>query len=421
MHSISSRRWLHARKGLVTLFLLLSLLPSPTVAQESGPTLLLRPHCEPQKDTGSPFGPLPDNPIFINIGSGRCHLFPTINPLTRETPVLDVGETLDMDLIIQNSPHQEINRVRAWIAYDPTIFEGTTLSLSSAFPLPFPGEADFSQEEGYIKIHASTDTGGRTDDTMVVARIQMRILSTPNSSTTLSFYDAGPLPENHTTIVRGSGLLEQNVLNPSSLGQLQVRLQRETPEEGPAAPPTVPPSSAPPTPLPPPLPLPPPANQPTEIFTLLQVQNLRATTEGSSVFLAWDPLPSSQLIGYNLYYGTVSGEYVQRRSMDSAMTSATLRSLPQNSQYFFAIRGVSDAQTETAFSQEVAMTVGSPDSSSAPLHGNIIERERTISRHARTLAGSTGTPSLLLIIVLGSACVGTTLAFRRQCIAQTHL
>lgn len=404
-------------------FLLLSLLPSPAVAQENGPTLLLRPHCEQGKNLPSPLGVIPDIPPLINIGSGRCTLFPAVDPLTRETPILDVGETLDMDLIIQNPLHQEIHRVRAWIAYDPIILEGLTVSLSESFPLPSPSEADFSPEEGYVTIHVSTDTGGHTEETLVVARIQMRVISTPNSSTILSFYDAGTLAENHTNIFRGSGLLEQSVLNPSSLGQLQVRLQRETPKERPATPPAN--NGSLPDPVQPspslPIPPPPPADQPTEIFTLLQVQNLRATTEGSSVFLAWDPLPSAQLIGYNLYYGTVSGEYVQRRSMDSAMTSATLRSLPQNSQYFFALRGVSDTQTETAFSQEVAMTVGNPDSSSAPLHGNIVGRERTISRHARTLAGSTGTPSLLLIVVLGSACVGTALACRRQCIAQTHL
>lgn len=406
MQFTSSKPWLPARRILVLPFLLLSLLPSPAVSQENGPTLRLRPHC-----------------------SGQCTLFSTHDPLTQETPIQSTGETLDMDLIIQNPLHQEINRVRAWIAYDPTILEGTTLSLAKSFPLPSPSEADFSQEEGYVKLSVSTDAGGRTEDTIVVARIQMRVISTPSSSTILSFYDAGTLPSNHTNIFRGSGLLEQSVLNPSSLGQLLVRLQTtrhlqadilgEDPANTPLPAPTLPSKSATPTTSSPTFA--PQTDQPSEVFTLLQVQNLRTTTEGSSVFLAWDPLPSSQLIGYNLYYGTISGEYLQRRSMDSASTSMTLRSLPQNNQYFFALRGVSDEQTETAFSQEVTITVGNPGSSSAPLHGSILEREHTIKRPARALAGRTGTPSLFLIVVLGSACVGTALACRRQCIASPHL
>ncbi|MBI2523608.1 fibronectin type III domain-containing protein [Candidatus Peregrinibacteria bacterium] len=393
----SSRRWLPASNILAgPVLLLLFLLPSPMAAQEHGPTMLLRPHCAQDEI----------------LGVSPCALFPTRDPLTQETPLLQNGEALDMDLIIQNPLHQEINRVRAWIAYDPTILEGVTLSLAKSFPLPSPSEADFSQEEGYVKIQVSADAGGRTEDTMVVARIQMRVIATPSASTTLSFYDAGTLPENHTNIFRGSGLLEQSVLNPSSLGQLNVRLQKEVPAETPTdqAPPPPPFPNLPPTSLH-------PVDQPTEVFTLLQVQNLRITTEGSSVFLAWNSLPSSQLIGYNLYYGTVSGEYLQRRSMDSATTSMTLRSLPPNRRYFFAIRGVSDTQTETAFGQEVTITVGNPGSSSAPLRGNITERERTVTHPARALVGRTGTPSLFLMVVLGSACVGTAFACRRQCVA----
>ena len=356
--------------------------------------MVLRPHCAQEEA----------------LGAGPCALFPTRDPLTQETPLVRNGEALDMDLIIQNPLHQEISRVRAWIAYDPTILEGVTLSLAKDFPLPSPSEADFSQEEGYVKIHVSADGGGRTGDAVVIARIQMRVIATPSASTTLSFYDAGTLPENHTNIFRGSGLLEHSVLSPSSLGQLNVRLQKEVPEETPLpSPPATPFTSSPTTA--------PSTDQPSDVFTLLQVRNLRITTEGSSVFLAWDSLPSSRLIGYNLYYGTVSGEYLQRRSMDSATMSMTLRSLPPNRQYFFAIRGVSDTQAETAFSQEVTITVGNPGSSSAPLRGDIAEQERTVKHPARALAGRTGTSSLFLMVVFGSACVGTAFACRRQCIA----
>lgn len=408
--------------------LLLSLLPSLTVAEENGPTLLLRPHCKQQSpNTDSVFGPVPDSTLFIELGPGRCRLFPTLDPLTMETPVVSVGDMLDMDLIVQNPSHQNINRVRAWIAYDPTILEGADLTLTQSLPLPSPGEADFSQNEGYVKIHVSNPAKGPIDDPVVIARIQMRVVSAPSARTTLSFYDAGTSPKNHTALFRGSGLLEQSILNPSTLGQLHVRLEEEAVEEeeegeddneengGESE--DAAPSLPPPTPLPPP----PPPEQPTEIFTLLQVQNLRVTTEGSSVFLAWDPLPSAQLTGYNLYYGTISGQHIQRQSMDSAATSMVLRALPKDKRYFFTIRGFSETQTETAPSPEVTIVVGNPTSSSAPLQGSIVERAQRVERPPHALAGRTGTPSLFLMVLLVSAGVGTAIACRRQYIASAHL
>lgn len=396
----SSTRWLPARATLARLSLsLLFLLPLSARAQgDGGPTLLLRPHC----------------------AEDPCAPFHARDPVTQETPPLVPGALLDMDLILKNPLHQEISRVRAWLAYDPTILEGTQLSLADAFPLPSPGEDDFSPKEGYAKINVSADAGEWTGETAVIARLQMRVLSAPAAGTMLSFSDAGNLPENHTGIFRGAGPLEQGILDPESLGQLLVRLQTEhtnmqaallSPENGgdlpageaPAAPPSAQPAA--------------PAATPSDVFTLLQPQNLRVTTEGSSVFLAWDPLPSSQLIGYNLYYGTVSGKYLQRRSVDSATTSLTLRSLPQNTPYFFAVRGVADARTETAFSQEATVTVGTPASSSSPLRGSIAEQNRPRAHAQRNLAGDTGLPTAITLILLGSAGVGAALACRRQCIA----
>lgn len=390
----SSKPWLPVRVTFARLSLsFLFLLPFTAVAQEDGPLLLLRPHC----------------------AADPCAFFSTRDPITQETPLLAAGETLDMDLVLKNPLRQKISRVRAWLAYDPTILEGALLSLADAFPLPSPGEDVFSSKEGYMKLNVSADAGGRTEETILVARLRMRVLSASSASTTLSFYDAGSLPENHTGIFRGSGPLEQGILDPSSLGQLLVHLRKEGTNMQAALL-----SPADDLPALPPLekPIPPAADKPEGVFTLLQVQNLRVTTEGSSVFLAWDSLPSSRLIGYNLYYGTVSGKYLQRRSMDSATTSLTLRSLPQNSQYFFAIRGVADAQTETAFSQEATVIVGKPGSSNAPLRGSIAEQSRP--RAQRDLAGHTGTPSILLLILLGSSGVGTALACRRQCIASRH-
>ena len=157
-------------------------------------------------------------------------------------------------------------------------------------------------------------------------------------------------------------------------------------------------------------------------FSLLQVQNLSATTEGSSLYIAWDPLASAELLGYNLYYGTTSGEYIQKKSLDAGTTNTTLRTLPVGKTYYLAIRAVSKTEQESAFSQEISITVGDPKSSTSPLSANIARRDGTPTKSPLppgTLPGATGSASTLALLLLASAGIGTIFAFRRQLIATT--
>ena len=39
------------------------------------------------------------------------------------------------------------------------------------------------------------------------------------------------------------------------------------------------------------------------------------------MYLGWEGLNSSQLKAYNVYYGTTSGKYIQRRSIDNSTTT----------------------------------------------------------------------------------------------------
>jgi hypothetical protein len=148
------------------------------------------------------------------------------------------------------------------------------------------------------------------------------------------------------------------------------------------------------------------------VFAMLQTQGLSVTTEGSSVFLAWDTLPSTELVGYNIYYGTTSGRYIQRRGVDASASSLTLRALPIGTTYYFAIRGVNAAEQETEFSREVAVSVGMPETSTSPLVAGTLPA--TTPPSSGTIAGDTGNPNVLLILLLLSASIGTMLSFRRQ-------
>lgn len=149
-------------------------------------------------------------------------------------------------------------------------------------------------------------------------------------------------------------------------------------------------------------------------FALLQVRNVRITTEGTSVYVAWDPLSSSQLKAYNLYYGTTSGRYIQRMTVSGDSTSMAIRGLPEKTTYFVAIRALSLQDEESAFSQEVAVEVGNPKTSTSPLTGDLLSTRTPV-----TVPGETGMSSVITIVLLISAITGTALASRRQIVALT--
>ena len=155
-------------------------------------------------------------------------------------------------------------------------------------------------------------------------------------------------------------------------------------------------------------------------FALLQVRNVRTTTEGTSIYLAWDPLNSSTLKVYNIYYGTTTGRYIQRKTVDKEMKSVILRSLPLDTKYFMAVRAVSIKDEESAFSQEVAVVVGDSSTATALLvegdGGDSVTNPINANVLGQIPGGDTGAPSSLALFLLVSAVLGTLFASRRQLI-----
>jgi len=160
--------------------------------------------------------------------------------------------------------------------------------------------------------------------------------------------------------------------------------------------------------------------QETTAFSLLQVQNLGVTTQGVSVYLGWDALQSSRLKAYNIYYGTTTGRYIQRKTVEGSMTSLVLHSLPEGTTYYFAIRAVSTDDEESAFSNEVSVTVGNPASSTAPFTADISGLEPAPPNPVQGgngVPGATGAPSIMVFLLFASAIIGTIFASRRQLVA----
>ncbi len=382
---------------------------TPLMLAASNATMEWRPHCVDGDELENQFGgPVPKIEGIMTLTDGQhCTSYEVRDPSSLQTPVLKTGDILDIDLVINNPDEKNINRFRAWVAYDPTVLEGMDFAVSSSFPIPTPGEGGFSASEGTLKL-SGTAENSIDRERIPVARVRFKVLADGYDGTPLTFIEASGDEDSKTGAFETDNGAEQNILS-TTLGSLYVRLaggasnpQSSSVQTSTAAS-IAPASSAAGTGG---------ASSAagSTVFTLLQVQGLRVTTEGSSVYLAWDALPSSELVGYNVYYGTVSGQYIQRRGVEKSATSMTIRALPIGTTYYFAVRGINAADEETVFSQEVGVSVGNPRTSTAPLTGSITKTPET----GGEVAGETGLSSTLVMLITFSAAIGTIIAFRRQ-------
>lgn len=430
--------------GCLVLITILLLLPESAYAQQ-GTRLFLRPHCS-------------------ETVQESCPSFDVLDPLTLKTDALSEGEILDLDLVIDNVDGEQIKRTGAQIAYDPAVLEGVSIEADPAFPSAVPGKQDFVPEEGYIKLDLSAEDGVYPSERRIpVARIQLRVIDSSSAGgSALSFYDVQP--GGHTVVVADRDTADADILSiepgvllvtfaPSEEGSppIEEPALEEFPDEIAFEDPFVAaelpidevipveesiPDAIEDTPDPATdLPTPDTTVMQQQVentvsaiadiqagtFSLLQTRNVAVTTEGSTVYLGWDPLGSSILKAYNIYYGTLSGQYIQRKTVAATENSLTLRSLPTGTTYYFAIRGVSASDEESAFSQEVAITVGDPRTSTAPLRtlpvqGSVTGNPVAGPAGAVSVPGETGAGSIVLILLIVSASIGTILAWKRQCL-----
>ena len=78
----------------------------------------------------------------------------------------------------------------------------------------------------------------------------------------------------------------------------------------------------------------------------------------SSVKLAWNPSISTNVVGYNVYYGLASGVYSSTITVaGSTATNATVTGLVQGTTYYFAATAVDALGDENPFSNEASYSV----------------------------------------------------------------
>lgn len=88
---------------------------------------------------------------------------------------------------------------------------------------------------------------------------------------------------------------------------------------------------------------------------------LSSNQTGTAISLDWEPNPDPMVVGYNIYYGTSSGNYTTEISVDNS-TSATLTNLVGGATYYIAATSHNAAGQESPASEEISFAVPNPPS-----------------------------------------------------------
>lgn len=103
------------------------------------------------------------------------------------------------------------------------------------------------------------------------------------------------------------------------------------------------------------------------LFLMMIVASLVMTkvAQAKDVVLQWNPSTSANVAGYNLYYGTTSGNYAFKVDAGNA-TSITLSNLTCGATYYFAASAYDDQGEESLLSPEISFIVPGALSMSGP-------------------------------------------------------
>lgn len=294
----------------------------------------------------------------------------------------NVGDEWLVDVVLKNPGLQNIISVRSWLEYDSNLLEGLSIDTEgSPFTLSAPGETEFSPEEGYVKIGRSNISGGFNEAEAKVATVHFKVKSAEVVNAQLKPYDFQTTELGHTSIniidegfpVNILSAEPQTVvvgLNGSAVGGQAT----QTPTTG--------------------------------MANLTRPKNFKITTGSGYVDLKWDKGSEDGLVGYNLYYGKTSGQYSRRRTLGLTDTYR-LDSLNNSETYYFALTAYDAQSKESDYSDEVAIIVNEPRSSTSPFETSTSTKLNQVPTQPQNgpLVGWLGFSALGL---------GGTLAFRKK-------
>jgi len=106
-----------------------------------------------------------------------------------------------------------------------------------------------------------------------------------------------------------------------------------------------------------------------EILVCIIIGAVASNALAAQATLAWDPNTESDLAGYRIHYGTVSGSYTVHTDVHN-VTTYTVTGLTAGQTYFFAATAYDASGNESGYSNPVSYAVpgvnGAPTTPAAP-------------------------------------------------------
>lgn len=301
-----------------------------------------------------------------------------------------VGDEFDVDVILKNPGTQNIISVRAWLEYNVDVLEAVSLVTDdSPFTLSAPGETEVSSSEGLVKLGRSNVSGGFSAVEAKVATARFKV-KTPYALTTLiEPYDYRVNELGHTSV----NIIDQgfpvNILSgepdPAAVNLNPGAQPYDDQEVTPG--PTVDVSAI-------------------GFANLMRPANLRVMTGPGYADFKWDFSNEAELVGYNLYYGKTSGMYTRRRSVGRT-NQYRLDGLNNNEVYYFAVTAYDAQNRESDYSDEVAIIINEPLSSTSPF-------EEFVAALLARIPFQPQNGPLVGWIAFSAIGLGGTLAFRKK-------
>lgn len=272
--------------------------------------------------------------------------------LIPSVPQAKVGDEFQVDIILKNPGLQNIISVRSWLEYNADALEGLTIDTEgSPFSLSAPGETEFSADEELVKIGRSNISGGFNQAEVKIATVKFKVKTKYSLKAQISPHDYQVTELGHTSV----NIIDQGFpvnilskkpnpalvnLNPGTapLGVGGNEQQSQPVVETPVM---------------------------VGLSGLSRPLNLKITTGSGFVDLKWDLSQEAALMGYNLYYGKTSGQYSRVRTIGK-VGHYHLEGLNNNEVYYFAVTAYDSQQKESDYSDEVAIIVNEPLSSTSP-------------------------------------------------------
>ncbi len=272
-----------------------------------------------------------------------------INSLTTEARI---GDEFNVEIILKNPGLQNVISVRSWLDYNENVLEAVSVDTDdSPFTLSAPGETEISSDQGLVKLGRSNVSGGYAQAQAKVATVRFRVITPYAIATLIEAYDYQVSELGHTSVNIVDQAFPINILS----AEPDVLIINLNPGAEPYGGQDVL-TKFPPTDV---------TVTGYGFANLQRPQNLQVNTGPGYVDLKWDSSNEPELVGYNIYYGKTSGMYTRRRTI-GRMNQYRLDGLNNGEAYYFAITAYDSQSRESDYSDEVAIIINEPLSSTSP-------------------------------------------------------